>query len=315
MSLYDDDDTLNLYKKLFRVISRSFYDPVAIVIVDYMVFKNRGSMTEDEIEQTLRIPKKRVRESFTKMKMDEVIKNNIDEARWTLNSDIRQILKARIEFLFGKINQKKESPKYKCPQCGKEIEQMMMALCKGMCQTCNKPFESKESENRDTALVKEALNKIKLIIHTLEQGKREFDSRIYGEEYQKFIEKNLERQNQPDPNHRPRHLRHTGSSYRHSNHAIVDIKNEGHVLAFVSEPLYKKALRKLEEKNKELKTHDNVLKESRELKEYYARNPSSLHKSRKTFDKLLKKRKRFARLNDVEYAKEYRSYITKRLLI
>jgi len=312
-----DDDTLNIYRKLFRVTTRAFYDPVSIAIVDYMVSsKNRGSITEDEIEQLLKIPKKRTREAFTRMKMDDIIKNNVEETRWTLNTDIRQVLKLKIEFLFNYVNQRKELQKYKCPGCNKEIDVFTMSLCKGICDTCKRSFESKESDNKDHALTKEALNKIKAIIHQLETGKREFDTRIYGEDYQKYLEKALEKQAFNDPSLRPRHLKHTGYS-RHSlnANAIVDIKNESHIFACTEEPLYKKVLKKISEKKKDFKFDDNILKESKTLKEYYANHPSQLHKSRKAFDTLLKKRKFMARLSDTEYAKEYRNYMSKRILI
>jgi len=280
----DDDVTLQRYQNLFRIAVRAFYDEIATVVVDYMVLNCKASMTEKQLEAQLKIPFKLIRASFRKMAEDEIIIEHPNLERWTLTSNIKELLKVRIDYikehLAKKMNASAKLKTYKCEKCNKLVPTGMMALYGGKCPTCGNELVEKESDTNTYQKFNDLLKKIEEYIDAC-QG-REFPSKIYPEEYHKIWESESKDKNAPVP-----------------------------LLSNTSQDksLYKRVLEKINEQRSGkpvIRTDESVLANAVSLQEYYKKNPTKFgSKVVITPSDVLAKRKITASLSDEEYRREF----------
>jgi len=287
----DEDRALKLYQNLFQITTRAFYDEIAIPIVDYMIFNCKASMTEDQLEQAVKLPIKKIRGAFQKMKEDEIIQEQVHLKRWTLSKNIRELLQNRLSFIKIKIAERIAATnvkRYKCtnPNC-KEIHGAgVMALYQGKCPNCKNDLIEMERDSN-------AYIKLKDLVQTIEGkyiepcSQREFPDKIYPEEYRKLSESENK-----------------GPEYQLPIIFAPDSER----------PLYKRVLEKLSENKKgksALKLDDSVLANATSLQEFYKTHPTKLDAKIMTTADLLNKRKSLENLGDKEYQEEYLRNIKK----
>jgi len=248
-------------------------------------------MTEDQLEQAVKLPIKKIRGAFQKMKEDEIIQEQVHLKRWTLTSNIKELLQNRLAFMKIKIAEKIAATnvkRYKCPNPNcKEIHGAgVMALYQGKCPNCKNDLIEMERDSN-------AYIKLKDLVQTIE-GKyieacrgREFPAKMYPEEYHKLWENENK-----------------GPEFQLPIIFAPDSER----------PLYKRVLEKLNENKKgksALKVDDTVLANSTSLQEFYKTNPTKLNGKIITTADLLNKRKSLENLGDKEYQEEYLRNIKK----
>jgi len=287
----DDERTLKLYQNLFQITVRAFYDETAIPIVDYMILNCKASMTEDQLEQSTKLPIKKIRGAFQKMKEDEIIREDALLKRWTLTSNIKELLQQRLAFIKLKIAERIAATnikKYKCtnPNCKEVHLPGVMALYQGKCPNCKGDLIEMERDSN-------AYIKLKDLVQTIE-GKyieacrgRDFPAKMYPEEYHKLWESENK-----------------GPGYQLP--ILFASDNE--------KPLFKRVLEKLNESKKGkslLKIEDSVLAASTSLQEFYKQHPTKIDGRIITTGDLLNKRKSLEDLGEKEYQEEYLRNIKK----
>jgi len=249
----DDEITLKRYQNLFQISVRAFYEEMTIVVVDYMVLNCRASMTEEQFEQSLKLPIKKIRAALHKMKEDELIREDVNLKRWTLSSNIKEILQTRLAFIKVKLAEKIAATnikKYKCSSCSQIFLAGVMALYQGKCPNCRNDLIEMERDSNAYVKLKDIIQKIEEKYIDACKG-REFPAKMYPEEYHKLWESETKATEFQLP--------------------IIFTGNE--------KPLYKKVLEKINEQRKgknQIKTDESLLGASNNLHDYYKQHPTKL---------------------------------------
>jgi len=165
-----------LFEDLLRIVVRSFYDEVSVVVMEYIL--RYGQVEEHRMADDLNLPFNRVRQALLELQQHEILtsKEGKRDRRheektgnmftrgpdmgkmvyWTFDSDIKNVILSRLISLRNKLDQIVEDAKkivFWCAKCGKQysIEEAMPLF---KCLVC--PDVDLTKEEKDIEAAKEA---------------------------------------------------------------------------------------------------------------------------------------------------------------
>jgi transcription initiation factor IIE alpha subunit len=160
--------SFKLFEDLLRIAIRTFYDEVAVVVIEYILFY--GNIEEHKMSEDLNLPFKQVRQALLELNMHQILtykegkKDRRHEERsgnmftrgpdlgrmvyWTFDPDIKNVLCCRILYLRKALDELLDEANkvvYTCPICNRNfsIEEAIPDFVCNICQ--NSALLKKES--------------------------------------------------------------------------------------------------------------------------------------------------------------------------